>query len=170
MARWQVGHTDMLRWCAREYRLAGYTVNLEGQNAITLRGQAATVAGKPDLVVQREQESKGESTSRPAVQRPRMSVQVMLYMYLLPLARSEYHDCTVTGLVVYGDHEVEIPAEAVDAGFLASARGLIARLASSDPTARVPAWGECRFCEITSADCLERVEGPAPDVATTEAL
>ena len=169
MARWQVGHTDMLRWCAREYRLAGYTVNLEGQNSITLRGKAATVAGKPDLVVQREQEVKviDIKTGRPKASD---EIQVMLYMYLLPLARSEYRDCTITGLVVYGDHEVEIPAEAVDEGFLASVREVVARLAFRDPAVRVPSWGECRFCEITSADCPERVEGPAPGVATTEAF
>ena len=36
-------------------------------------------------------------------------VQVMLYMYLLPLARPEYQGATIAGQVVYGDHVVDIP-------------------------------------------------------------
>ena len=46
---------------------------------------------------------------------------------------------------------------------------LIRRLANDAPTRKVPSFGECRFCDITSADYPERVEEhPQPELATTD--
>ena len=37
-------------------------------------------------------------------------------------------------------------------------RGTIARVGADAPAVKVPSLSECRFCEITAADCPERVD------------
>ncbi|MCY4365694.1 MAG: PD-(D/E)XK nuclease family protein [Chloroflexi bacterium] len=167
LVRWQVGHTDMLRRCAQEHRQQGYTVTMEGQNSFTLQGKTATLAGKPDLVVHRDNLVTviDIKTGRP---RASDQVQVMLYMHLLALVRPEFQGCAVTGQVVYSNHVVDIPNEAVDDSFVTSARDLISRVAARESASKVPSWSECRYCEITSADCPDRMEAPAADAARTD--
>ena len=96
------------------------------------------------------------------------SIQVMLYMYLLPLARPEYKGCTITGQVAYQDHVVDIPAHAVNQAFIDSVRKLIGRLGGETPALRVPSGRECRYCDITAADCPDRMEGSQQPAATTD--
>ena len=73
--------------------------------------------------------------------RPRTSdvVQVMIYMYLLPVARPDLQGTTVKGLVVYGNHQKEIQPEEVDPAFVQSLQRLIHRLA-----ARASTWTATR--------------------------
>ena len=167
LAQWQIRHTDLLHRCAEDYRQQGYTVTLEGQNQITLQGQAATVSGKPDLIARLGDMARIIDTK---TGEPRAShhAQVMLYMYLLPLARPEYRGAIITGQVVYEDHVVDIPADAVDERFINSVKSLIQRIGAREPAVKAPSRGQCRFCDITSADCPERVEGPDRAVATTD--
>ena len=66
------------------------------------------------------------------------------------------------------DHTVHIPAEAVDDQFIQNLGTLIRRLAAEQQAARVPSAQECRFCDITSADCPERLdEGYEPQGGAT---
>ena len=111
-----------------------------GQNQITLRGQAATVSGKPDLIARLGDLARIIDTKTGG---PRAShhAQVMLYMYLLPLARPEYQGCTITGQVVYEDHVVDIPADAVDERFINSVKALIQRIGSREPAVKAPRLG-----------------------------
>ena len=61
-------------------------------------------------------------------------------------------------------HVADIPAEAVDEGFAWNPGGLIRRLAAETPARRVPSPMERRVCEITQADCPDRLaEGPSPE-------
>ena len=46
LARWQVGHTDLLNAKARELREQGYEVSREAQNHFTIQGKLATIPGK----------------------------------------------------------------------------------------------------------------------------
>ena len=91
---------------------------------------------------------------------PRISdqVQVMAYMYAVPLAFPEYKGMSVGGLVIYEDHEVAIPPEAVDGAFKTDMADLIHRLSSDEPARKVPSGPECGFCDITPEDCPERIE------------
>ena len=88
LARWQVGHTDLKNAKAREFREQGYQVTHEAQNSFTIKGKLATIAGKPDLLAR-----QGDLVWITDVKagRPRGSdvVQVMIYMYLLPITRAE---------------------------------------------------------------------------------
>ena len=162
-----MGHTELLHRLAADHRQQGFVVTLEDQNQVTLRGQIATVSGRADLVARDGNEVRivDAKTGRPKASD---SIQVMLYMYLLPLARPEYKGCTITGQVAYQDHVVDIPAHAVNQAFIDSVRKLIGRLAGETPALRVPSGRECRYCDITAADCPDRMEGSQQPAATTD--
>ena len=125
------------------------------------------LAGKPDLVARKGDEVKviDAKTGRPS---PSDAIQVALYMYALPRALDRYRALRLTGQVAYSDHVVDIPATAVDEAFARNMGQLITRLASEMPARRVPSPGECRFCEITPADCLERAEENPSEEDTTD--
>ena len=167
LARWQVGHTDMLNAKALDFREQGYQVSREAQNHFTIKGRQATIAGKPDLIAR-----QGDLVWVADVKagRPRSSdlAQVMIYMYLLPIARPELRGATIKGVVVYGNREQEIQPEEVDPAFVQSLQGLIHRLAALEPAAKVPSWSECQFCDISKVHCPERVEQAASSVVTTD--
>ena len=137
LARWQVGHTDMLKAKASEFRENGYQVSHEAQNHFTIKGRLVTIAGKPDLVAR-----QGDLVWVTDVKsgRPRVSdmVQVLSYMYLLQIARPDLHGTSIKGLVVYGDREQKIQPEEVSPAFVNSLQGLIHRLAAREPALKVP--------------------------------
>ena len=166
LSQWLMDHTVLLNELRGNWERQGYSVLTEDQNHFTLRGSSAVLAGKPDLVARKGNKVTviDAKTGKPS---PAYTVQVMLYMY--SLSRLErYRGGTLTGQVAYSDHVVDIPAELVDEAFVRNAGQLISRLASEMPAKRVPSLRECRFCEITSADCPERVEESPPEEGTTD--
>ena len=50
-----------------------------------------------------------------------------------------------------------IPASAIDQTFVGNLTSLIKRVADGMPARKVPSSMECGFCNITKADCPERV-------------
>ena len=139
----------------------------EGQNSFVLRGKSAALGGKPDLIAWKG--SVGTvidiKTGQPS---PSHSVQVMIYMYAIPRALRQYRGITFNGKVVYADHEVAIPASAVDDNFVGNLSQLILRLASTSPARRIPSRMECGFCNITSADCSDRAAEDILEEGATE--
>ena len=165
---WLMNHTALLNQQRQKWEQQGYTILTEGQNSFNLRGSSAVLVGKPDLVARRRDDVTviDAKTGRPS---PAHTTQVMLYMYALPRDLERYRGLNIAGQVTYSDHVVDIPPEAVDGKFVENLGGLIRRLASEMPTRRVPSPGECRFCEITPADCPERVvEGPPEERVTDD--
>ena len=163
---WLLNHTALLNEQRESWELQGYSVLTEAQNSFNLRGSSAVLAGKPDLVAKRRDQITviDAKTGRPS---PAHTTQVLIYMYALPLALERYKGLSIAGQVAYPDHVVDIPADAVDGNFVENLGRLIRRLASQMPARRVPSPGECRFCEITPADCPDRAaEGP-PEEGTT---
>ena len=93
----------------------------------------------------------------------------MVYLYAVPRALERYRNTGLKGQVTYRDHTVRIPADAVDDTFAQNLGALIRRLSSNEPTRRVPSFAECRFCDISAADCPERVDaGPETGQGTTD--
>ena len=92
--------------------------------------------------------------------------QVQLYMYLMPksdLVRWKGMGGKLEGAVVYKDgHQVDIPAESVDDAFEARLTDFMQKMTAPVPPRRVPSGPECRFCELTKADCPERVDADVP--------
>ena len=166
-AGWLMNHTALLNQQRQRWEQQGYTVLTEGQNSFTLRGSSAVLAGKPDLVARRRDQATviDAKTGRPS---PAHTAQVLLYMYALPRALERYRGLSIAGQVAYPDHMVDIPPEAVDGRFVENLGGLMRRLASEMPARRVPSPGECRFCEITPADCPERAEEGHPEEGVTD--
>ena len=163
---WLMNHTALLNEQRQRWELQGYSVLTEGQNSFNLRGSSAVLAGKPDLVTRRRDQITviDAKTGRPS---PAHAAQVLVYMYALPRALERYRGLNIDGQVAYPGHVVNIPADAVDGRFVENLGGIIRRLASQMPARRVPSPGECRFCEITPADCPDRAgEGPKEEGTT----
>jgi len=99
--------------------------------------------------------------------KPSDHTQVMIYVWAVPRALPKYQGQRFDGLVVYPDHEVRIPAEAVDVTFVQYLAGLIRRVSADAPPRRIPSLDECKFCDLTSKDCAERVEGATEELLTT---
>ena len=162
-----MNHTSLLNQQRQKWERQGYTVLTEEQNSLNLRGSSAVLAGKPHLVARRRDEITviDVKIGRPS---PTHATQVLIYMYVLPRARERYRGLSIAGQVAYPSHVVDIPPEAVDGRFVENLGGLMRRLASDMPARRVPSPGECRFCEITSADCPERADEAPPEEGATD--
>lgn len=154
---WQMEHSAESASNREHWERQGYVVFTEEQNSFVLRGRSAKLAGKPDLIVKKDDDAVvvDIKTGRPL---PSHSVQVMIYMYAIPRSLGQHRGVRFRGQVVYSDHEVEIPGSAVDSEFVSNITELILRLASDQPARRVPSARECRYCSITTKDCPERVD------------
>lgn len=158
MATWQVEHTGLVGQIRTQLEKEGKTVFTENQNSFVLRGSVAALGGKPDLVAT----SGGTGTiidAKTGKESPAHYVQVMVYMYAVPRVLRQYSGMSFDGKVVYKDHEVSVPSSAVSQAFIENLSNLIRRLSSETPARKVPNLAECGFCDITKADCPERVEG-----------
>ena len=159
-AAWQMRHTALLNEVRiRLERDTNTAVFTEGQNHFNLRGSSGTMlSGRPDLVALRA-ENEGRIYDIKTGQ-PKASdhVQVMIYMYALPHAFKQYREIAFDGMVVYEDHEAPVPSSATDEAFKDNLAALIRRIAADAQARRVPSVLDCRFCDITVADCPERIE------------
>ena len=164
---WQLAHTAGINECRRYWEDLGYTVFTESQNSFALRGRAATLGGKPDLIARKDGSGTiiDVKTGKPS---PSHGVQIMLYMYAVPRAMGQYEDVAFDGRVSYPDRDVCIPASAVDERFVRNLVGLMGRLSAGEPARRVPSPRECAFCDISAVDCPERVVGGSVAQGVTE--
>jgi len=64
----------------------------------------------------------------------------------------------LAGEVQYRDASVRIEPSQLTDELKGLIRGAIERVGSETPAVKVPSLTECRFCEITAADCPERVD------------
>lgn len=168
-AQWKMEHTRRLSDLAAELRARGEAVRVEAQNRFRYeRPSGLVLAGTPDLV-----SSDGNTTVYDVkTGQPRASdqVQTMIYMYCAPRCRPDYRGVQLEGCVVYKTHRVPIPASAVNDRFEENLHHYLDMLDAETPAPRVPSEDECRFCEITSADCPERVETDATTQAEEDVL
>ena len=156
-SQWMLDHTALVNQARESREKLGYEVFTENQNSFRLRGRSATVAGKPDLIAVKGGDAViiDAKTGKPSAAH---SAQVMVYQYAVPKSLEQYRGMEFRGHVVYPDAQVGIPVSAVDEKFTERLGSLIRRLASETPARKVPSTQECRFCDITAADCPERME------------
>lgn len=157
-AEWQINHTNLLNRVRDQMESDGKVVFTEAQNSFTLRGRTATIGGKPDLITV----SAGKGTiidAKTGNPSPSHHVQVLLYMYAVPKALQQYKGVEFDGRVIYPDHEEYVPVTALDDTFVENFSSLIQRLALKQPARKVPSRLECGFCNISSVDCEDRLEG-----------
>ena len=166
-AQWMLNHTALLNKRKAEWELSHYSVAIEGQNSLQLRGRSATLASKPDLITQRDGQAVIVDV-KTGQENASHVVHVMIYLYAIPRAMERYRTLKLRGQATYLDHTVRIPAEAVDDQFIQNLGALIRRLAADQPPARVPSRQKCRFCDITAEDCRERMHQEPREQGTTE--
>ena len=125
---------------------------------LVLRGRMAVLAGKPDLIIERDDKVMiiDVKTGR---ELPWHAVQLRIYKYALVKARPEYRDRLIAGRVVYPEHITRLPRRPRDRGLVEKLGALIRKIAAPDPPLAVPSAQECRYCDITELDCPERLEG-----------
>ena len=91
----------------------------------------------------------------------------MIYLYAVPKAPRRYRETKLNGHVTYQDHTVRVPVDAMDEKFIQNLGTLTRRLSADQPARRVPSRQECRFCDISAADCPERMD-EAPEIDAGE--
>ncbi len=158
LAKWAAEHTDLVERRGKELRAQGYSVRTEAQNAFKLEGQnGAVLSGKADLVAESDAEIVliDCKTGR---EKHSDKLQVLLYMLALPLVVPRYRHMTIGGEVQYVEYKVPVDPSGVNHKFKAMLREKMDVAAGSTAPGKVPSFGECRFCDIPSSECAERVD------------
>lgn len=160
LAVWTAEHTQLLDEICRERSALGEGTYREDQNRFRVRRSSGLViAGKPDLTTI---DQMGNCTVYDAkTGNPKQSdiIQVMLYMMFLPYASPLYKGKNFTGCVVYKTgNRSNIPASAIDKAFQKNITYFLNILDSMNPPERIPSSPECQYCDITGADCPDRIE------------
>lgn len=166
---WKVQHAEMVERRADQLRADGWTVTLEDQNKFILSGRVGTLSGKPDLVAAKDsliviEDCKGGK------RRTSDRFQVLLYMFAWPIVRRDQCDGKrVSGRVVYRDGWVEVPGESFTPELRQRIVDTMLKVSGPAPLPTAPSATECRFCDISKADCPARIDAPADVITTTEA-
>lgn len=142
----------------------GLTVYIQDQNSFTLIGETGIeVAGKPDIVAIRGKEAYVEDCKTGS---PRHSdhLQVLLYMLALPHVEGPWKGLKIEGRIVYDHSIVDVPSSKIDAELKDLFRKTVQTLGGPTPARKVPSRSECRYCDISQADCPERIEIVSPAI------
>ncbi len=156
--KWTADHTQLLRTRRAALEAEGFTVYCEDQNSFTLKGKdAIEVSGKPDIVAIRGKEAYVEDCKTGS---PRHSdhFQVLVYMLSLPHVEGPWKGLTLNGRIVYNNTVVDVPSAKIDANLRELFRKTVLAVGGPEPVPKIPSWGECRYCDISQADCPERIE------------
>ncbi len=163
---WAEQHSAMVRTRAQQLRDAGYTVFVEGQNSFTLPGRSATLGGQPDILAVNTTDALIVDC-KTGTPRNAHRLQVLVYMYVAPFVRPVCRGKQLCGEVLYTNRTLRVPIEDLTEETQTLIRTMIQRAAGAAPLLKVPSFAECRFCDITAADCPERVAqeqaAPEPD-------
>ena len=164
--QWLLDHTDLLNEQKAQWEANGHEARVERQNSFQLRGRTATLAGQPDLIVDRGNDALIIDV-KSGQEQPWHTVQLMIYQYALPKASDHYSYAKLAGEVVYPNRTARVPRGALPDQFINNLGTRIRRIAAATPPKRVPSPRECRFCDISAADCPERIEtGSEPEDGT----
>jgi hypothetical protein len=84
--------------------------------------------------------------------------QVLVYMLSLPHVDGPWKGLKLEGRIVYSHTVVDVPSSKIDADLKELFRKTVLTIGGPEPARKVPSWGECRYCDISRADCPERIE------------
>ena len=163
-AKWNMEHTDLMNELVAELEERGCEILIESQNSFKVESarSSAVIGGKPDVIAVHPDGRTVIYDAKTGQESASHIVQVQLYMYLLPKVRNKdwrWRDRRFEGAIVYADgSERHIAADSVDDAFVARLGEFMRKMTSDMPPRRVPSLSECGWCELTSADCSERME------------
>ena len=164
-ARWNMEHTDLMNKLVDSLEEQGSRVFIENQNAFKVESprSGVVISGKSDVIAVHPDGKTVVYDAKTGQESASHVAQVQLYMYLLPKAQDDrWRGTKFEGVVVYADgSEKHIPADSVDDAFVSRVTEFMRKMTSHMPPRRVPSLAECRFCELTKADCPDRVEPDA---------
>ncbi len=164
---WKAEHGAMVRKRASVLRELRYDVYVENQNKFAFKGGGGvTLAGTPDIVAVKRDDVLVVDC-KTGKERASDVFQVLLYMLVLPRTHARYIGQTIRGEVEYKERVVDVGAAKLTPTVRTLIRGMIGNVGGALPPARVPSFVECQFCDLTHADCAERVE-VEPVITTTE--
>jgi len=134
-------------------------VSLEGENWFEIAGRSfpVKVSGKPDILAIADQQGFVEDCKTGRRKNSDL-YQVLIYLLLLPVSQPRCRGLRLAGRLVYPNEVMEIEADQVNEAFKAQFREAIALLSSTIPARKVASFQECRFCDISTNYCPERVE------------
>lgn len=165
LAKWSAEHGDLVQRRAQELRDLGYVVYVEEANAFRVVGKSGAILScKPDIVAVKGDEVRVVDC-KTGQQRNSDAMQVLLYMYLLPL-RHGIPSCVgkqVVGEIVYRNATVEIPADAVDDAFKQRFADTMGTVVAAAPPEPAPGYRGCQYCDIGAALCPARIDEPPKD-------
>ncbi len=170
LAQWQVDHNALLAKVVDERRAIGERLYKESQNSFQVRlSPTVSLGGKPDLVTIASEGRVRVFDVKTGAPKISDQVQMMLYLLCLPSAFPQYKELDLSGSIVYSSGlRAPVPSEAVTADFKRNARQFLNMLDTDVMPERAPSPDECRYCDITTADCSERVDtfpnGDIPDL------
>lgn len=158
LVRWKIEHAAMVDVRATELRGESWTVAVEDQNKFTLRGQATTLAGKPDIVAVRDSDALVVDC-KSGKRRSSDAIQVLLYMFAIPLYHRLWRPSfRLTGEVRYRDGAITIQPEQFTPELRQRIIAMLQRMGDAEPPARVASASECAYCPVSAQDCPDRIE------------
>jgi len=158
LAKWTTEHNELLHNRRNQLEAEGFIVYIEDQNSFKMIGKTGiNVSGKADIVAIKEGEAYVEDCK---TGNPKNSdhMQVMVYMLALPIVTTHCKGLSLDGRIVYKDSIVEIPVFKIDDGLKTLFKNTVLTTGGNKPPKKVPSWGECRYCDISKADCSERID------------
>lgn len=183
LARWKSDHGAFMADIVTEMMADGWNVFVEDQNKLHIPGTLGTCGGKPDAVC-----AKGDviriidgKTGRP---KEKDLFQVLFYMWGVLLTAGTKHehpavagrpidDLVVEGNLRYKKNQERdrlIAPEELDMEMRLRLRDRVRKAMGPERPRRTPSRRECRFCDITSTDCPDRIDQdePSTEVLTSE--
>ena len=164
LAIWTAQHTEMVDKIAKEHLASGKKVFREEQNWFKVRrGSGLLIAGKPDLITIDGVGQHIVLDAKTGSPRNSDTIQVMLYMMLLPYSQPIFKGKEFEGCVVYRDGKrYDIPAAAIDDDFKKRVSYFLNILESTVAPVPTPSFAECKFCDIGDNDCSNRCQTNVP--------
>ena len=160
--KWNMEHTDLMNKLVERLEEQDCEIFIECQNSFRVESSRSgvVVGGTPDIITVHPGGRTVIYDAKTGQESASHIVQVQLYMYLLPKSGIQrWRDKKFEGVVVYADgSERRISADSVDDAFVSRVAEFMRKMTSDMPPRRVPSLAECGFCELTPADCPDRVE------------
>ena len=111
-AQWLLDHTALLNEQQAHWETSGYDVFVERQNSFQLRGQSATLAGRPDLLVVVDDQARIIDV-KSAREHSWHTIQIKIYQYAMPRALPQFRLDRLACEVGYTTYTARVPCGAL---------------------------------------------------------
>lgn len=166
LATWKVNHTAQLQALVEKLKGDGWKCSVE--RFFRVEGHTSIISGKADCIAQQADKRPVIWDAKSGTPRESDIVQVALEMILVPMSWNA-PTMIFDGHVAYKDHDVVITPKQAEqirpkAFALLKHLGMVRRPDAS------PSLGSCRFCDVSAADCPDRVEQGSEIIAEVTGL